>query len=47
MRPLRNHTEYPSPEYPVAQSVDVAEAIPAASEMIETAFKVIGQMPTY
>lgn len=47
MRPLRNHTEYPSPEYPVAQSVDVAEAIPAAAKMIDVATKVIGQMPTY
>jgi hypothetical protein len=47
MRPLRNHTEYPSPEYPVAQSVDVAEAIPAAADMIDAATKVIGQMPTY
>jgi hypothetical protein len=47
MRPLRNHTEYPSPDYPVAQSVDVAEAIPAAEKMIDVATKVIGQMPTY
>jgi hypothetical protein len=47
MRPLRNHTEYPSPDYPVAQSVDVAEAIPAAAKMIDVATKVIGQMPTY
>jgi hypothetical protein len=47
MRPLRNHTEYPSPEYPVAQSADVAEAIPAAAEMIDVATRVIGQMPTY
>ena len=47
MRPLRNHTEYPSPDYPVAQQVDVAEAIPLAAEMIEVATKVIGQMPTY
>jgi hypothetical protein len=47
MRPLRNHTEYPSPDYPVAQSVDVAEAIPAAAKMIDVATRVIGQMPTY
>jgi hypothetical protein len=47
MRPLRNHTEYPSPDYPVAQPVDVAEAIPAAAKMIDVAATVIGQMPTY
>jgi hypothetical protein len=47
MRPLRNHTEYPSPDYAVAQSVDVAEAIPAAAKMSDVATSVIGQMPTY
>jgi hypothetical protein len=47
MRPLRNHTEYPSPDHPVAQADDVTEAIPATAVMIDTATKVIAQMPTY
>lgn len=47
MRPLRNHTEYPSPDHPTASAEDVREAIPAATAMIEAADKVIAQMPGY
>ena len=31
MRPLRNHTEYPSPDHPSASAEDVHEAVPAAT----------------
>ncbi len=47
MRPLRNHTQYPAPEHPVARAEDVEEAIPAATAMIDTAAKVLEQMPAY
>lgn len=47
MRPLRNHTQYPAPEHPVARVEDVEEAIPAARAMIDAAAKVIHQMPAY
>lgn len=47
MRPLRNHTQYPAPEHPVARAEDVEEAIPAAAAMIDAAAKVIAQMPAY
>ena len=47
MRPLRNHTQYPAPEHPVARAEDVEEAIPAAKAMIDAAAKVIDQMPAY
>jgi hypothetical protein len=47
MRPLRNHTEYPTPEHPTAQADDVTEAIPAAATMIETVTKLLDQMPAY
>jgi hypothetical protein len=47
MRPLRNHTQYPAPEHPVARAEDVEEAMPAARAMIDAAAKVIEQMPAY
>lgn len=47
MRPLRNHTEYPTPDHPTATADDVREALPAATAMIDAAAKVIDQMPTY
>ncbi len=47
MRPLRNHTQYPTPEHPMARAEDVDEAIPAAAAMIDAAAKVIDQMPAY
>lgn len=46
-RPLRNHTEYPSPEHSTATAEDVREALPAATTMIDTASKVVDQMPAY
>lgn len=47
MRPLRNHTQYPAPEHPVARAEDVEEAMPSAAAMIDAAAKVIDQMPAY
>lgn len=47
MRPLRNHTEYPSTDHPTATSDDVREALPAATTIIDAAAKVIDQMPAY
>ncbi|MDQ1295706.1 MAG: hypothetical protein QG608_3593, partial [Actinomycetota bacterium] len=47
MRPLRNHTQYPAPEHPVAQPDDVMEAIPAATRMVDAAARIIEQMPAY
>ena len=47
MRPLRNHTQYPAPEHPIARAEDVEEAMPAAKAMIDAAAKVIEQMPAY
>jgi hypothetical protein len=47
MRPLRNHTQYPSTDHPTATSDDVREALPAATTIIDAAAKVIDQMPAY
>ena len=47
MRPLRNHTEYPSTDHPTATVDDVKEALPAAAAIIDAAAKVIDQMPAY
>jgi len=47
MRPLRNHTQYPAPEHPVAQPEDVVEALPATTTMIDAAARILDQMPTY
>jgi hypothetical protein len=47
MRPLRNHTEYPAPEYPIAQAADVLEAAPAAAAMVDAAARIIERMPAY
>jgi hypothetical protein len=47
MRPLRNHTQYPAPEHPTAQVDDVQEALPATAGMIDTAAKLLAQMPAY
>jgi hypothetical protein len=47
MRPLRNHTEYPSTDHPTATADDVREALPAATTIIDAAAKVIDQMPAY
>ncbi len=47
MRPLRNQTEYPAPDRPVAKADDVREAIPAARAMVDMAGRVIEEMPAY
>ena len=47
MRPLRNQTEYPAPDRPVAKADDVREAIPAARAMVDIAGRVIEEMPAY
>jgi hypothetical protein len=47
MRPLRNHTQYPTPEHPTAQVDDVDEALPAARAMVDAAAKLLDQMPPY
>jgi hypothetical protein len=47
MRPLRNLTEYPAPGHPTAQPQDVAEARTAAADMIDTASRLLDQMPAY
>lgn len=47
MRRLRNATEYPDLDKPIADVSDVEEAIPAAQEIIAAARKVLDQMPVY
>jgi hypothetical protein len=47
VRPLRNHTQYPTPEHPTAQVDDVEEAIPVARAMVDAAAKLLDQMPPY
>lgn len=47
MRPLRNDTEYPSLDRPVATADDVEEATAAAAVIIQRASKVLGSMPVY
>lgn len=47
MRRLRNTTEYPDAESPVANADDVYEAVPSAAKIIETARTVLDQMPVY
>ncbi|MHA6694021.1 HEPN domain-containing protein [Homoserinimonas sp. A520] len=47
MRRLRNATEYPDLDKPIANLADVEEAIPAAQKIVETARRVLDQMPVY
>lgn len=47
MRRLRNSTEYPDLDSPVAGLDDVKEAIPAARKIIDLARTVLDQMPVY
>lgn len=47
MRRLRNTTEYPDADTPVAEADDVAEALPAAETIIKTAATVLDKMPVY
>lgn len=44
MRELRNVTEYPSSERPVASRQDVVEALPAAEEMISLAVSLVPRL---
>lgn len=47
MRRLRNDTQYPNAERPVAASDDVVQAIPAARAIVDRAETLIGVMPPY
>jgi hypothetical protein len=47
MRPLRNDTQYPSAEKPVASADDLAQAIPAAEAIIERAETLLPHMPPF
>ena len=47
MRPLRNDSEYPSPDRPVASGEDAVAGRAAAAPMIERAAKLLDLMPVY
>ncbi len=47
MRRLRNSTEYPDTDRPVAASADVDEAIPAARAIINAVRNVLDEMPPF
>lgn len=47
MRRLRNSSEYPSLEDPVANSEDAQRAQVQANGMLDAAARVIGQLPVY
>lgn len=47
MRRLRNSTEYPDLEKPIANKADLGEAIPAAMKILELARSVLDRMPVY
>lgn len=47
MRPLRNDSEYPSPDRPVAGSEDATEGRSAARLMVERAEALFDLMPVY
>lgn len=47
MRPLRNDSEYPSTDRPVAGSSDAAEGRRCAAEMIKKAASILDHMPPY
>ncbi|MBA3744947.1 MAG: HEPN domain-containing protein [Sporichthya sp.] len=47
MRRLRNTTEYPDTDKPVAAAADLAEAIPAALAVVNAIRAVIEDMPAY
>lgn len=47
MRRLRNTTEYPDAEKPIAEANDVTEAIGAARRIIDAAEQMLGNMPVY
>lgn len=47
MRRLRNDTQYPDADRPVAAAEDVAQAIPAALAILDRAAILLGHMPPY
>jgi hypothetical protein len=47
MRPLRNATQYPSAENPVATGDDLAQAIPAADAIISRSETLLLHMPPF
>ena len=47
MRPLRDDSEYPSPDRPVASGEDAVAGRAAAAPMIERAAKLLDLMPVY
>lgn len=47
MRPLRNDSEYPSVDRPVASVDDAIAGRDAAAQIVDAAAKLIGQLPPY
>lgn len=47
MRPLRNDTQYPSVDKPVATADDLAQAIPAAAAILDRAKALLPHMPPF
>ncbi len=47
MRRLRNSTQYPDAETPVAAADDVAQALPAAHAIVDRAVVLLDHMPPY
>lgn len=47
MRRLRNTTEYPDLDKPIANFADAEEAVPTAQKIIQTAHTVLDRMPVY
>lgn len=47
MRRLRNDTQYPDTDRPTAATDDVAQAIPAAQQILQRAVILIDNMPPY
>ncbi len=47
MRRLRNTTEYPDADTPIAEAADVIEAIKAAERVVDTAERMLSNMPVY
>jgi hypothetical protein len=47
MRRLRNETQYPDAERPLAVAADVIQAIPAAQAIVDRAALILDHMPPY
>lgn len=47
MRRLRNSTEYPDLDKPIANDADLAEALPAAQKILDAARTMLDRMPAY